>query len=80
MHSALEFNSSCVLIKSFIGYLENGLNYPVYDATGLNQYYEINFTRNSIEPLKSIKENLAKLGLELVKDQKKMDVLVITSR
>jgi hypothetical protein len=56
------------------------LNYPVYDATGLTKYYNIDFTRNNIDPLTSTKESLAKLGLVLVKDRKEMDVLVITDK
>lgn len=78
--TGLEFGGEGVLIKSFVSYLENELNYPIYDATGLSKYYEIDFTKNNIEPLKSTKESLAKTGLELVKDQKEMKVLVITTR
>ena len=76
----LKFGGEGVLIKSFISYLENELNYPIYDVTGLTKYYDIDFARNNIEPLKSTKESLAKIGLELVKDQKEMEVLVITTR
>ena len=79
-YNGLEFDGDGVLIKSFISYLENELNYPIYDATGLTKYYDIKFARNNIEPLKSTKESLEKLGLELVKDQKVMDVLYITTR
>jgi len=80
LYNGLEFGGEGVLIKSFISYLESKLNYPIYDATGLTKYYDIEFARNNIEPLKSTKESLAKLGLELVKDKKEMDVLVITTR
>ena len=78
--NGLEFGGEGVLIKSFVSYLENELNYPIYDATGLTKYYDIDFARNNIEPLKSTKESLAKIGLELVKDQKEMEVLVITTK
>jgi peroxiredoxin len=78
--NGLEFEGEGIPIKTFVGYLENELNYPVLDATGLLHFYDIKFTRNNIEPLQSTKESLAKLGLELVKDQKEMDVLVISSR
>lgn len=78
--NGLEFSGKGVLIKSFVSYLENELSYPVYDATGLSKYYDIDFSRNNVEPLKSTKESLAKLGLELVKGQKEMDVLVIKTR
>lgn len=78
--NGLEFGGEGIPISTFIGYLENVLNYPVYDATGLTQYYDIDFSRNNVEPLQSTKDSLAKLGLELVKDQKEMDVLVISSR
>ncbi len=78
--NGLEFGGEGVVIKSFVSYLENELNYPIYDATGLVKYYDIDFKRNNIEPLQSTKEGLAKLGLELAKDQKEMDVLVITAK
>lgn len=78
--NGLEFGGEGVLIKSFVSYLENELNYPVYDATGLTKYYDIEFSRNNIDPMQSTRESLAKLGLELVKDQKEMEVLVITTR
>jgi peroxiredoxin len=78
--NGLEFGGEGVLFKSFVSYLENELNYPVYDATGLSKYYDIDFAKNNIEPLTSTKESLAKMGLELVKDQKEMEVLIITTR
>ncbi len=78
--NGLEFEGEGVPIKTFISYIENELNYPVYDATGLTKFYDIKFSRNNVEPLQSTKESLAKLGLELVKDQREMDVLVISSR
>ena len=78
--NGLEFSGEGVLIKPFISYLENVIDYPIYDATGLTKYYDIEFARNNIEPLKSTMESLAKLGLELVKDQKEMDVLIITTK
>ena len=79
-YNGLEFSGEGVLIKSFVDYLENVLLYPVYEATGLAKFYDIDFKRNNIEPLKSTKESLAKLGLELVKDQREMDVLIITGK
>jgi len=78
--NGLEFEGKGIPIKTFISYIENALHYPVYDATGLTKYYDINFSKNNVEPLQSIKDSLDKLGLELVKDQKEMDVLVISSR
>lgn len=78
--NGLEFSGEGIPVSTFINYIENELNYPIYDATGLTQYYDINFSRNNVEPLQSTKESLAKLGLELIKDQKEMDVLVISSR
>lgn len=78
--NGLEFSGEGILMKSFVDYLENELEYPVYDGTGLTKFYDINFKRNNIEPIKSTKESLEKIGLELVKDQKEMDVLIITSR
>ena len=79
-YSDLEFASRGILINSLISYSENELNYPIYDAMGLTKYYDINFSRNNTEPLKSTKESLAKLGLELMQDQKEMEVLIITAR
>ena len=76
----LAFNGVGIPIHTFISYIENGLNYPVYDATGLTKCYDIAFSKNNVEPLQSTKDSLAKFGLELVKDQKEMDVLVISSR
>lgn len=78
--NGLAFNGVGIPIHTFISYIENGLNYPVYNATGLTGYYDIEFSKSNIEPLQSTKDSLAKLGLELVKDQKEMDVLVISSR
>lgn len=78
--NGLQFQGEGIPIHTFISYIENELNYPVYDATGLTRYYDVSFSRNNVEPLQSTKESLAKLGLELVKDQKEMDVLVISSR
>lgn len=78
--SSLEYSGKGIIFNSFIQYLENELEYPVYDATGLTKHYNIEFHRDNIEPLKSTKDSLAKMGLELVKDQKEMDVLVITAR
>jgi peroxiredoxin len=72
----LGFECKGVPMKSFVSYLDNELNYPIYDATGLAKYYDIDFTRNNIEPLKSTKESLEKMGHELVKDHKEMDGLV----
>jgi peroxiredoxin len=76
----LQFQGEGIPIHTFISYIENELNYPVYDATGLAQYYDLDFSKNNVEPLLSTKESLAKLGLELIKDQKEMDVLVISNR
>jgi thiol-disulfide isomerase/thioredoxin len=78
--NGLEFEGEGIPIRTFIKYLENGLDYPVYDATGMTGYYDIVFSKNNIEPLKSTKEGLAKLGFELVKDQKEMEVLVISGQ
>jgi peroxiredoxin len=78
--NGLEFSGTGIPFQTFINYLENELNYPVYNATGLSQHYDIEFSRNNVEPLKSTMESLAKLGLELVKDQKEMDVLVISRK
>ena len=77
--NALEFEGKGIPIEPFISYLENILNYPVYNATGLLKRYDIDFLRNNINPLQSTKESLAKLGLELIKDTKEMEVLVISS-
>jgi hypothetical protein len=44
----------------------------------LTGYYNIKFSKNNVEPLKPIRDNLAKFGLELVKDQKEMKALVIS--
>ena len=79
-YNNLEFGGEGILMKSFITYLENSLNYPIYDATGLTKYYDIDFSRNNIEQLKSTKESLEKLGLEIVKDQKEMEILYITTK
>ncbi len=79
-YDALNFEGEGTLIHPFINYLENELSYPVYDATGLTKHYDINFSKNNIEPLKSTKESLAKSGLELVKGRKEMDVLIITAK
>lgn len=78
--SSLAFEGEGIMFKSFVSYLENELNYPVYDDTGLRRYYDISFKKNAIEPLKSTEESLSKIGLELIKDQKEMKVLVITAR
>jgi peroxiredoxin len=77
--NALEFEGKGISIETFISYLENILNYPIYNATGLLKKYDIDFLRNNINPLQSTKESLAKLGLEIVKDTKEMEVLVISS-
>lgn len=76
----LNFQGEGIPMKTFVSYLEQALQYPIYDATGLTKYYDIKFSKNNIEPLQSIKENLAKLRLELVEDKKEMNVLVISSR
>lgn len=78
--NALEFEGKGISIEPFISYLENILNYPVFDDTGLVKRYNIDFLRNNINPLQSTKESLAKLGLELIKDSKEMSVLVISSK
>lgn len=78
--NGLAFEGQDVPMKTVVSYLENELHYPIYDATGLTKHYNIKFSKNNIEPLQSSKENLAKLGLELVEDKKEMDVLVISSR
>lgn len=78
--SGLEYEGNGVPIGSFIKYLENQLQFPVYDATNLTGYYDIMFKKDNIEILKSIKKSLAKLGLELVKDKQEMDVLVVSGR
>lgn len=78
--NGLAFEGQGVLMKTFVAYLENELNYPVYDVTGLTKYYDIKFSKNNVEPFQSIKESLNKLGLELIEDKKEMDVLVISSR
>ncbi|MBO9203994.1 MULTISPECIES: redoxin family protein [Niastella] len=78
--SGLEFSGEGIPIKTFISYIENELRYPIYDATGLTKYYDIEFFKNNVDRLQSTKDSLAKLGLELVKDQKEIDVLVITIR
>jgi hypothetical protein len=78
--NGLQFNGQGIPISTFINYIEGALNYPVFDATGLKAYYDIEFSKNNIEPLQSIKAGLEKMGLELVKDQKEMDVLVISGK
>jgi len=78
--NSLTFEGKSVPVKTFVTYIENEINYPVYDATGLTGNYDIRFSRNNVEPFQSTKEGLAKLGLELVKDQREMEVLVISSR
>ena len=78
--SGLAFSGTGIPIKTFINYIENELRYPIYDATGLTKYYDIEFLKNNVDRLQSTKDSLAKFGLELVKDQKEIDVLVITSR
>jgi hypothetical protein len=65
-------------MTTFVNYLENELYYPVYDETGLTDYYNIKFSKNNVEPLKSIRENLEKFGLELVKGEKELNVLLIS--
>lgn len=74
----LEFTGVGIPIKTFVNYLENELNYPVFDETGLKEYYVINFSKNNVEPLQSTKESLAKLGLELIKSRRDMEVLTIS--
>jgi peroxiredoxin len=76
--NGLEFEGEGIPMTTFVNYLENELYYPVYDETGLTGFYNIKFSKNNVEPLKSIRENLAKFGLELVKDQKVMKALVIS--
>lgn len=76
----LQFDGAGISIATFISYLENELNYPVYDATELTKYYDISFSKNNIDPLQSTKESLSKFGLELIADKKEMDVLVISRR
>jgi thiol-disulfide isomerase/thioredoxin len=78
--NSLEFEGKGIAIETFISYLENTLNYPVYNATGLVKKYNIEFSRNNINPLQSTKESLAKLGLEIIKETKEMDVLVISRK
>jgi thiol-disulfide isomerase/thioredoxin len=78
--NGLEFEAKGIPITTLISYIENGLNYPVYNATGLTSHYDIHFSKNNIEPLQSIKNSLEAFGLELVKREKEMDVLVIASR
>ena len=78
--SQLEFKGEGVKIKTLTDYIENALGYPTFDETGLTEYYDIDFSKNNIEPLKSIRESLAKLGLELVKGKREMEVLLITSK
>jgi Protein of unknown function (DUF3738) len=72
-----QFEGTGISIATFINYLENELNYPVYDAIGLTKYYDISFSKDNIDPLQSTKESLSKFGLELIADKKEMDVLVI---
>lgn len=67
-------------MKIFVTYLENVLNVPIYDATGLTEQYNISFTKNNVDRFKSTAESLSKLGLELVNGRREMDVLVISSR
>jgi len=64
--------------NGFVGKYGNELYYPVYDETVLTGYYNIKFSKNNVEPLKSIRDNLAKFGLELVKGEKEMNALVIS--
>ena len=78
--SGVEFKGEGVLMKSFIHYIENELSFPIFDETGLIEYYDIDFSKNNIEELKSTRDSLAKLGLELVKDKREMDVLIISTQ
>lgn len=78
--NSLEFEGKGISIETFISYLENTLNYPVYNATGLVKKYNIEFSRNNINPLQSTKDSLAKLGLEIIKETKELDVLVISNK
>ena len=77
--NGLEYDGEGVLIKSFTDYLENELNVPIYDATGLNKHYDIHFSRNNIDPIESSNKSLSKMGLELVEGQKELDVIFISS-
>jgi uncharacterized protein (TIGR03435 family) len=79
-YNGLAFNGQGIQIKSFIGYLENELNIPVYDASGLKGYYNIEFSKDNINSLSSIKKGLEKLGLELVPAKKEMEILFIKSK
>jgi thiol-disulfide isomerase/thioredoxin len=79
-YNGLEFEGSGIIIDSFIKFLENALQIPVYNDTNLTGYYDILFKKDNVEPFKSIENSLAKLGLELVKDTKEMDVLVISAK
>ena len=76
----LKFEGSGIRMASFIRYLENELGFPVYDSTNLTNYYDLIFEKDNIDPLQSIKNSLAKLGLELIKEKKEMDVLVVSAR
>lgn len=76
--NGLEFEGEGIPMTTFVNYLENELYYPVYDETGLTGYYNIKFSKNNVEPLKSVRENLAKFGLELVRGEKEMNALVIS--
>lgn len=79
-YNGLGFDGEGVQMKIFVTYLENVLNVPIYDATGLTEQYNISFTKNNVDRFKSTAESLSKLGLELVNGRREMDVLVISSR
>lgn len=78
--NGLSFEGEGIPFKIFVGYLENTLDLPVYDDTGFTNRYDINFSRNNIEPVESTRESLAKLGLALVKEKREMDVLIISGK
>lgn len=63
-------------LTTLAGFLEGQLNVPVIDETGLSGNYDLEFPWYNEDP-KRYKEELKKIGLELVDAEREIDMLVL---
>jgi uncharacterized protein (TIGR03435 family) len=75
-YSGTGFEGTGIPLKTFVDYLCNELDLPVYDETGLAGKYDIK-TENDLRTKKDIVDALGKLGLTIEKGERLMEVLIL---